>query len=185
MEFEIGSLWELLRAYGTLIITFWPLFLLAVAPALLRGAVKFVKTVVKKQRLAKAGMREIDVMDGESFEVFLETLFERQGYKVHRTRYQGDFGADLVLSKAGVKTVVQAKRASNNVGVKAVQEVLGAKGYYKATEAVVVTNSKFTRAALQLAQANHVSLWDRDALTSAVPSVRETRREPGLERVQQ
>ncbi|WP_342591586.1 restriction endonuclease [Paenibacillus shirakamiensis] len=60
--------------------------------------------------------------------------------------------------------VVQAKRYSKNVGLKAVQEVQGAKAHYKASEAWVVTNSDYTQQAYNLAKSNQVKLINRDQL---------------------
>lgn len=111
-------------------------------------------------------------MDGKAFEEYLEVLFGKLGYKVERTRYVGDYGADLITQKDGVKTVIQAKRYGKAVGIKAVQEAVAAKGMYGCTEAMVVTNSTFTRAAAELARANRVALWDRDRLVETLLSVR-------------
>lgn len=80
------------------------------------------------------------------------------------TSASGDYGADLVLKKDGKKVVAQAKRYSKDVGIMAVQEVIGAKSYYSANEAWVVTNSYFTKAARELAQTGSVRLVDRDEL---------------------
>ncbi len=115
-------------------------------------------------RLARSGIRKIDRMDGATFEAYLETLFKRLGYRVQRTRASGDFGADLVVEREGVRTAVQAKRYGKPVGVGAVQEAVAAKGKYACTEALVVTNSTFTRPAVELAVANAVELWDREEL---------------------
>lgn len=40
-------------------------------------------------------------MDGKTFEGFLGTLFRRLGYRVENTRYRGDYGADLIVSREG------------------------------------------------------------------------------------
>lgn len=122
----------------------------------------------RKQRLAAAGIADIDTMDGLAFEQYLEVLFGKLGYKVERTRYVGDYGADLITHKDGIKTVIQAKRYRKAVGIKSVQEAVAAKGMYGCTEAMVVTNSTFTRAAVELAKANHVVLWDRDRLVETI-----------------
>ena len=130
----------------------------------------------RKQRLAAAGIADIDAMDGLAFEQYLEVLFGKLGYKVERTRYVGDYGADLITHKDGVKTVIQAKRYKKAVGIKSVQEAVAAKGIYGSAEAMVVTNSTFTRAAVELARANHVRLWDRDRLVETILRVQvETR----------
>ena len=72
--------------------------------------------------------------------------------------------ADLILKKDGEKIVVQAKRYSNKVGIEAVQQIIGAKEYYKATKGMVVTNSFFTPNAVKLASSSNIELWDRNKL---------------------
>lgn len=124
-------------------------------------SVRFILKLIEKQRLAKSGISDIDKMSGELFEKYLEVLFERLGYKVERTRYIGDYGADLIVQKDGIKTVVQAKRYRGKVGVRAIQEAVGAKGYYNCDKAMVITNSYFTRQAKELASKNGVELWNR------------------------
>jgi restriction system protein len=126
----------------------------------------------EKKRLARSGVNEIDQMNGKTFEKYLEVLFKKLGYQVERTRYVGDYGADLVVRKNGIKTIIQAKRYKKNVGIKAVQEAVAAKGYYDCDEAMVVTNSFYTKQAIELAKANHVKLWDRNDLVKALLSVK-------------
>lgn len=110
----------------------------------------------------------IDEMDGIEFEYFLCDLFEDHGYKAEVTKASGDFGADLILYKKDEIIVVQAKRYSGNVGVKAVQEVVAATPYYNGTDAWVVSNSYFTKAAIELAERNNVYLIDRDELIKLI-----------------
>ena len=110
---------------------------------------------------------EIDRMTGRQFEEWLARFFSR-GYDVALTPEQGDYGADLILKKGPVTTVVQAKRWSGKVGVSAIQEITAAKGYYKADSAMVVTNSFFTKEAIELARRNNVVLWDRKKLTDEI-----------------
>jgi restriction system protein len=69
--------------------------------------------------------------------------------------------------------VVQAKRWTKRVGVKAVQEAVAAKAMYRCTRAMVVTNSFFTDPAKRLAHENGVELWDRDRLIEALLRVDE------------
>ena len=107
-------------------------------------------------------------MSGEEFEQYLALLFKKRGFKVSITKASGDYGADLILEDRDDIIAVQAKRYSSTVGVKAVQEVIGAMRMYKATEAWVVTNSYFTRQAEKLAEANEVYLIDRDELIEMI-----------------
>lgn len=120
----------------------------------------------KTKTMRQSGISEVDKMSGEDFERFLGELFKKRGYKVSYTATSGDYGADLVLKDGKDIIVVQAKRYSGSVGVKAVQEIIGAVRMYKATEAWVVTNSHFTRQAEKLADINDVYLIDREELIS-------------------
>jgi restriction system protein len=119
---------------------------------------------------------EVDEMDGLDFEHYLVPLFEKLGYKAEVTKGSGDFGADLILLKKGKKFVVQAKRYSSSIGVSAVQQVVGAVGYYKAHGAMVVTNNYFTPAAEDLAKHNRVQLIDRDELSHMISRYMKQRR---------
>jgi restriction system protein len=124
--------------------------------------------VVRKRRLARSGIDDIDRVDGLTFEQYLRTAFLRLGYDVEISRYRGDDGADLVVRKDGRTIAVQASRYSRNVGVKAVLAALAAKGHYDADAAMVVTNRFYTTDAKVLARTNDVILWDRERLTSAL-----------------
>ncbi len=119
-------------------------------------------------RLRKAGIKEIDEMTGEEFEEYLGHLFNKRGYHVSYTKASGDYGADLILEDREEVIAVQAKRYSGTVGVKAVQEIIGALRMYEATQGWVVTNSYFTRQAEKLAESNDVYLIDRDELIDMI-----------------
>ncbi|KOP64379.1 hypothetical protein AMS62_03220 [Bacillus sp. FJAT-18019] len=127
----------------------------------------------RAERLKRSGIGEIDKMDGVQFERYLGHLFRFQGYKVEVTKAAGDFGADLVIIKDGKKIVVQAKRYKKNVGLKAVQEVQGARAHYGATDAWVVTNSNYTQQAYELAKSNGVRLIDREELVEMLLVMKE------------
>lgn len=146
------------------IVLVWPLWVFL--GALAAGSIAFgiVKRIMRARRLARSGIADIDQFGGKMFEEYLEVLFKRLGYGVERTKFVGDFGGDLVLGKDGVRTVVQAKRWTKSVGVKAVQEVVAAKGYYDCDKSMVVSNSRYTKQAQELARKNKVQLWDRDML---------------------
>ena len=82
-----------------------------------------------------------------------------EGYSIIEiTPQSGDMGADLVVRHNGKTIVVQCKRYADAVGFQAVQEVLGAKSFYEADEAWVITDSTFTEAARKLARASNVRL---------------------------
>ncbi|WP_243763930.1 restriction endonuclease [Bacillus sp. XF8] len=120
--------------------------------------------IKREQEICQSNIDEIDCMEGKEFEQYLRVLFQSLDYHVEVTKESGDFGADLILTNNNNKIIVQAKRYKNNVGIQAVQEIVGAKGYYNADHAWVVTNSYFTAPARKLAAANEVLLIDRELL---------------------
>jgi restriction system protein len=160
----------LAQAVWQLVLALWPLWLLLALYVL--GCIAF--QVYQQHRLSQAGIAEIDRMDGIAFERYLEVLFRQQSYHTERTPPSGDFGADLILSKDCLRTVVQAKRYTKNVGVKAIQEVVAAQKMYHGAKALVVTNSHYTKAARHLAQVNHVELWDREHLVTMILSIQKS-----------
>lgn len=125
-----------------------------------------------RYQISRYDFKRVDRMSGREFEAFLYKLFRGMGYPTTNLKDTGDFGADLLIRVDGRKTVVQAKRYSKNVSLSAVQEIVAAKAYYESDEAVVVTNSYFTRSAQELAQVNTVTLWDRDALSKMMAEAR-------------
>jgi restriction system protein len=166
---EIPAFLPMFKAFLEAMLSVWPLWLLIGLLALGRLALDLRRL----RRLSKSGIKEVDQMDGRSFEVFLSSLFRRLGYGVELTRYRGDYGADLVVTLAGARTAVQAKRWSKRVGIKAVQEAVAAKGYYGCDYALVVANRDFTPQARVLARANAVELWPREVLVAKLLAVGE------------
>lgn len=135
--------------------------------------VKISYLFYQRRRLSKAGMNQIDVMDGKTFEDYLADLFQRMGYSVKQVgSFAGDYGADLIITKGGIITAVQAKRHKGLIGVDAVREVLGSIKMYKCNNGLVVTNSFFTKQAKKLAYSNNIELWDRNVLTDRILNVK-------------
>lgn len=126
----------------------------------------------EQRKLIRAGIHDIDQMDGRTFERHLALLFQRLGYAVEQTKATGDFGADLIVERGRERAAVQVKRSAKRVSAKAVQEAVAAKAVYKCYRAIVVTNQGFTKSAEALAVANDVELWDRDRLVAAILSTK-------------
>jgi restriction endonuclease Mrr len=124
----------------------------------------------------KKSLSKIDVMTGKDFEDFIALCCQKIGYEVSTTKISSDFGADLIIQKRGIKTVIQVKRWQQNVGIKAVQEVAAARSHYSAERAMVITNSYFTSNAKKLADSNNVLLWDRNKLRVLIRSAEESRK---------
>lgn len=125
-----------------------------------------------KRKLMESGIDLIDGMSGSVFEELLMEHFKKLGYKVNMTAKTADYGADLILEKADERIVVQAKRWKQNVGVSAIQQVVGAINHYQANRGMVISNSYFTPNAERLARSNHIELWDRNKLVDFLSKAR-------------
>lgn len=125
--------------------------------------VLILKSTAKNEYL-EYDIKTVDQMSGIEFEKFLMYQFKAKGFSVDTTPKSGDFGADLILRKNGIKTVVQAKRYGKTVGIRAIQEIIAAKTFYHADKAIVATNNTFTKNAKQLAFTSDVRLIDRRKL---------------------
>lgn len=102
----------------------------------------------EKERLEKEyqhGYR--DDMDGYEYEKYCTDLFKYFSWDAKTTPKSGDFGADVIAKKDGIKIVAQCKKYKENVGYNAVKEVFTAKTINNADYAIVITNSDYTRSA--------------------------------------
>ena len=122
----------------------------------------------KERNLENEKLKLSLVSNGIQFEQYLKNIFEKLGYLVEVTKNTGDQGADLILTKNNEKTVVQAKFYSSSVGNKAVQEVVAALKFYNADKGMVVTNSYYTKSAIELAEANGIELWNKEVLENMI-----------------
>ena len=68
----------------------------------------------------------------------------------------------MILEKNGRRIIIQAKRYSDKVGNKAVQEVSAAMSFYEADEGWVVTTSDYTSSARELAHKCKVRLYTQN-----------------------
>ncbi len=108
---------------------------------------------------------DIDSMSGEQFEKLIAKLFSFLGYNTNITSFSSDQGVDIIAKNDIITIAIQAKcYNSGAVGNHAIMEVVGGMKFYGADKAMVVTNSTFTRSAIELAKTNGVILWGRDIL---------------------
>ncbi len=127
----------------------------------------------KIERFEFNGKKMMEVIDSEidgfDFENLSKDLLEKNGFeKVTVTQASGDYGADVIAFRDGVKYAIQCKKYSSKVGVKAVQEILAAKTMYKCHVGVVLTNNYFTPSAEKLAESNGILLWDKTKLDDLI-----------------
>jgi len=127
-------------------------------------AFKQKKLLQNQAQLEWIKSQNIHSMTGSQFELYLKKIFENLGFFVQLTAHTGDQGADLIIHNQNEKIAVQVKRYNNNVGNKAVQEVVASVKHYGANRGMVVTNSRFTNAAKELASSNNIELIDGQQL---------------------
>lgn len=92
------------------------------------------------------------------FEQYCAQELRAAGWFAFTTKGSGDQGTDIVAEKDGLRLVIQCKLYSHPVGNKAVQEIAAARAHEQADCAAVVTNSKYTDSAKQLAATNGILL---------------------------
>jgi restriction system protein len=92
------------------------------------------------------------------------------GYtNIQTTKKTRDFGVDLIMfNETDKKIIIQAKRYKVTVGIDAVNEAVGTRLPEKADEVWVVTNSYFTKPAIEHARKNAVKLINRDGLIDLI-----------------
>ena len=112
---------------------------------------------------------------GREFEYLVADLLKAYGFSaVVVTQHSYDGGKDITAQREDIRYIFQCKKSNQPVGVKALQEIWFAK---KPSDqvAVVVTNSRFTRSALEAAQLRGILCWNSKKLcqmakmTSNVP----------------
>ncbi len=105
-------------------------------------------------------------MDWEDFEHLIRELFEKEfaraGSEVKVTRASRDGGIDAVAFDPdplhGGKTVIQAKRYTNTVGVSAVRDLFGAVHNEGANKGILVTTSDYGPDAYEFAKGKPLTL---------------------------
>lgn len=121
--------------------------------------------------LSELLLMKIDSLDtsGVYFEnVACELLRENGFQNIKMTKTSNDYGIDITAEKDGISYAIQCKCYSSPVGNKAIQEAYAGKEFYKCMIAVVLTNSTFTKNAVETANATQVLLWDRTKLTDMI-----------------
>lgn len=117
-----------------------------------------------KRRKSEEGS-EYDEFEGSEFEMYCAALLEKNGfYEVEVTKASRDFGADILAEKDMVTYAIQCKVYSTPIGIKAVQEALCGRDYYGKMVGAVLTNQRFTPAAIEAAKRLNIILWDGEYL---------------------
>lgn len=129
-----------------------------------------------REQLRAIRIAGVDQMSGAQFENYVAELLRHAGYGVSLVGASGDQGADLILTRRGRRIACQVKRYSRPVSNTAVQEAVAAMAYWRCDAAMVVTNSRLTRGARELAEANGCEVVERRELGELIESFRAGRR---------
>ncbi len=96
--------------------------------------------------------------DGLEFEKWVADQLEKFGWQAYKSPSSGDQGIDVIGEFNGISLGIQCKLYSDPVGNKAVQECLSGKYYYELDFAGVLTNSTYTKSAIELAKKTDIQL---------------------------
>lgn len=101
-------------------------------------------------------------MTGQEFEEHCAAYLRRRGFKkIEFTKGSGDQGVDILAKRRGKTYAIQCKNYQKPVGNKAVQEAYAGMQYYDCDKGMVMTNSTFTKGAVELAERTGVALWGK------------------------
>jgi HJR/Mrr/RecB family endonuclease len=103
-------------------------------------------------------LRNWRAMRDYEWEEYLAEVFQALGAKVQRTGRTGDQGVDLIVEIGAKRIAVQAKGYYNSVNGSAVQEAVAGVAHYRCNASAVITNSRFTKGAIELAASNRCVL---------------------------
>jgi hypothetical protein len=110
---------------------------------------------------------ELKRIDRRLFEEFVAEIFWGFGYQVELTQKTRDGGRDIVAIKnteTELKYLIECKRPDpgNIIGIKPVRELFGVKQDEKASKAILVTTSYFSKDAIQFFERNKWELESKD-----------------------
>lgn len=111
---------------------------------------------------------DIDLMDGIEFERYIVDLLIQNGFRNVSLTEKYDFGVDIVAEKGGLRCGIQVKRYNGLVKAAAVRQVVTALKHYNCDQAMVITNSTYSKVARQLADSNNCVLIDRMELIKLI-----------------
>lgn len=146
----------------------YPLVRNAIGPrlseAIRRQQLNAFSSALMSEESSTVTVDDVDVMTGLDFENLVARLFERSGYSVQVTPPTGDQGVDVIAERKGLRLGIQAKCYAGKVPNSAVQQIVAGLAHYGLQRGLVVTNGDFTPSAIELAESNNVTLWDREVL---------------------
>ncbi len=104
-------------------------------------------------------------MDWLQFEHEIRDLVEAFGYQAEATQPSYDFGVDVIAYSNRRIVVVQCKLyGKGKIGGDTMMKLVGSRQYFKATDAICITTSKFTKQAQAIAANEDIKIVDCEKL---------------------
>jgi restriction system protein len=141
----------------------------AIAIVLIAAAIDLVLRARRLRR--QRTLADLAALSWQQFEEVIADAFRRHGYHVRETGGRGtaDGGVDVVLTRNGEQTIVQAKHwRVHRVGVQAVRELYGVQRSLDAEHAMFVCVGRYTTDAEQFAAKVGMTLVDGDELLGII-----------------
>lgn len=112
--------------------------------------------------------------DPHGFESYIASLFSMLGYETEVTPGSNDGGKDIVMTKDGLKYVVEVKLYGNydKIGREKIQKLHSAQIIEKADRAIFVTTSDYTAPAVEYAKTINMELIGSDKLTELIKTAK-------------
>ena len=92
------------------------------------------------------------------YEYYCASILRENGWDAKITKGSGDHGVDVIAKSDGLVLAIQCKLYSSNVGNAAIQEVVTGMKFWGAKIPIVVTNSNYTKQAIEIARVHRVYL---------------------------
>lgn len=99
--------------------------------------------------------------NGHDFERWVAEKLKEHGWRAEVTPASGDQGIDVIMTRSGTENRfgLQCKLSSRAVGNKAVQEAVSGRIFHQLDHVGVISNSNYTKSALDLAWEANVELY--------------------------
>lgn len=116
--------------------------------------------VLKNKSIIIKDLNDLNKLNPDIFEFFTLEYFRSKGYKGFKTQKSHDKGADVIVWKDNLKTVISSKFVSKPLSKKEINNVYYSKEEYKADYAIIFTNNTFTNQAEKFSKVFNVKLID-------------------------
>lgn len=116
----------------------------------------------------KSSKFDINSLDGHQFEALIEELVKKMGFTVEERKLTVDGGIDILAHSFEPlyegKYIIQCKRYSQKVSESPVRDLYGVVHSRNANKGILITNSTFTKAAIDFASDKQLELLDGSKL---------------------